>query len=116
SLLVVAAMVPMMGQVFPGERWTYNKDNVSENWDVEGLKEFHQYIIDSTHVTGLVIIHKGEIVHQYGDVVENSYIASCRKSVLAMLYGKYVEDGTIDLDKTIGDLKIDDVDGILPQE
>lgn len=33
-----------------------------------------------------------------------------------MLYGKYVENGQIDLDKTIADLDIDDVEGILPRE
>ena len=48
--------------------------------------------------------------------MENSYIASCRKSVLSMLYGQYVEDGTIDLNKTVADLGIDDVEGLLPRE
>ena len=33
-----------------------------------------------------------------------------------MLYGEHVENETIDLSETIGDLKIDDVEGILPIE
>jgi len=33
-----------------------------------------------------------------------------------MMYGKYVENGTIDLDKTIGELGVDDLQGLLPIE
>lgn len=106
----------MFSQTFPGEKWHYNKEVSKDDWQVDQFKDYRKYIIDSTKVTGLVIIHKGEMIFQYGDIVENSYIASCRKSVLAMLYGKYVEDGTIDLNKTINELGIDDVDGLLPEE
>ena len=106
----------IIGQTFPNETWEYNIDKDSKDWDYDALKVFNNYIIDSTMLTGLVIIHKGKIVFEYGDIVENSYIASCRKSILSILYGKYVEDKTIDLNKTIKQLGIDDVDGILPEE
>ncbi len=43
-------------------------------------------------------------------------VFSVRKSVLAMLYGKHVADGTVDLDKTLSDVGIDDVEGLLPIE
>ena len=33
-----------------------------------------------------------------------------------MLYGKYVNNGTIDLQTTIGELEIDEKDGLLPKE
>jgi len=33
-----------------------------------------------------------------------------------MMYGKYVDDGTIDLSTTIGELGIDEKDGLLPKE
>ena len=66
--------------------------------------------------TGLMIIVHGRVAFQYGDVEEVSYIASCRKSVLSMMYGNYVESGKIDLRQTVGDLKIDDVGGLLPIE
>ena len=45
----------------------------------------------------------GKIAYQYGDTRTLSYLASSRKSVLSMLYGKYVSNGTIDLGKTVGD-------------
>ncbi len=116
SFLLVTFVSIASAQVFPTDEWAYNENPESDGWNLEKLRELRDYIIDSTRVTGLVIVHKGQIVFSYGDLDENSYIASCRKSVLAMLYGKYVEDGTIDLDKTIEQLGIDDVDGILPRE
>jgi CubicO group peptidase (beta-lactamase class C family) len=45
-----------------------------------------------------------------------SYVASVRKSILAMMFGTYVESGRIRLDATLADLGIDDRDGLLPAE
>ena len=66
--------------------------------------------------TGLMVIVGGKEMYAYGDVEQISYIASCRKSVLSMLYGKYVRSGTIKLDETVGGLGIDDLGGLLPSE
>ena len=106
----------IIAQVFPQNNWVYHQKPSADGWNPEKIRKFRRYIIDSTKITGLVIAHKGKIVFDYGDIEENSYIASCRKSVLAMLYGKYVENGTINLDKTIEELGITDVKGILPIE
>ncbi len=104
----------LSAQVFPDPDWESHPE--PEGWNAEKLRQYRQYIRDSSVVTGLMVVQNGKIVLEYGDLQENSYIASCRKSVLAMLYGPYVEDGTIDLNKTVGDLKLDDVQGILPVE
>ena len=61
-------------------------------------------------------IQSGKIIYDYGDTHEISYIASVRKSLLSMLYGNYVENGKIDLDKTLEELKIDDVGELLDIE
>lgn len=74
------------------------------------------YIKDKSVTTGMIVLHQGRKVFEYGDLEKISYIASCRKSVLSMLYGPYVEDGTIDLQTTIGELGIDEKDGLLPKE
>ena len=58
----------------------------------------------------------GRALYEYGDLTTVSYLASVRKSVLAMLFGKYVANGTIKLNKTLADLKIDDIGGLLPIE
>jgi len=103
-------------QIYPGKNWSRNENPSLSGWEDSERSKFNRYLVDSTNITGLVIIHKGQEVFEYGDVEENSYIASCRKSVLALLFGKYVENGAIDLDKTLGELKINDVTELLPIE
>ena len=106
----------LVAQQFPQSNWQYNLHPENNNWDTARLKNLRKFVIDSTQVTGMMIIYKGSVVFEYGDVVENSYIASCRKSILAMLYGKYVQSGKINLNTTLNNLNIDDVDGLLPIE
>ena len=64
----------------------------------------------------MVAIVGGRQLFEYGDVKRLSYLASVRKSILAMLYGKYVENGTIPLGKTLRDLEMTDVGGLMPEE
>jgi CubicO group peptidase (beta-lactamase class C family) len=66
--------------------------------------------------TSFVAVVDGRILVDYGDATHLSYIASVRKSVLAMLYGNYVDRGVVRLDKTLKDLKITDVGGLSDQE
>ncbi len=106
----------IIAQVFPGQSWSYNEDPESDGWNLNEMDEFKQYISDSTYITGFLIIHKGQIVFEYGNIEENSYIASCRKSVLSILYGKHVENGDINLDETLNELGIQDVKELLPIE
>ncbi len=80
------------------------------------LEEITQYLKLNSETTGMLVLHDGKVVYEYGNIEEVSYNASCRKSILSMLYGKYVENGTIDLNQTIGDIGIDEKDELLPQE
>lgn len=103
-------------QIYPDKIWSRNETPSLSGWEDIERTIFTNYLIDSTHVTGLVIVHKGQIVYEYGDIKENSYIASCRKSILAMLFGKHIESGKINLNKTLKELHIDDVSKLLPIE
>ena len=86
-------------------------------FDAQQLSRICSFIKDrDMGTTGLMVVVGGEVIYEFGDVEEVSYIASCRKSILSMLYGKYVRNGTIDLTETVGDLRIDDVGGLLPVE
>ncbi len=107
-LFNVVAFAQNPSPVFPTENWEYDKCNA-----IAGIRPF---IIDSMNTTGLMIVYQGKVIFSYGDVKEQSYIASCRKSILAMLYGIYVDKGLIDLQKTMEELGIDDVQGLLPLE
>jgi len=103
-------------QEYPGREWAKVEKPSDAGWDAAELAKLHDYIVKSTHITGFVVVYRGRIVFQYGDTAENSYIASCRKSVLAMLYGKYVNSGKIRLNKTLAEMGMDDVGGLLPVE
>ncbi|MFA5713885.1 MAG: serine hydrolase [Bacteroidales bacterium] len=78
--------------------------------------EIESFIAANMTTTGLVVVVGGEIIYQYGNLTQLSYLASCRKSILAMLMGNYVENGTIELSLTVGQMGMDDVGGLLPIE
>jgi CubicO group peptidase (beta-lactamase class C family) len=103
-------------QTYPDSVWQEITDLATSGWSATKLNDLKKFIIDSTHTTGMLVIQHGKILFQYGDIQEISYIASCRKSVLSILYGPFVESGKIDLQKTIEQLGLDDVGGLLPLE
>ena len=102
-LLFFAAPLPAQepaGPLFPGQEWEYLRAGELEGfgWDREQLRSLSAFLRDSSNTTGLMVIDRGRVAFDFGDVQELSYLASCRKSVLAMLYGDWVEKGVIDLD------------------
>lgn len=101
---------------FDGKALEKNANSDNTNLQKKQLDELTKYIQEKSQTTGMVVLQHGKIVYEYGDVSEVSYIASCRKSVLSMLYGKHVENGTIDLQENLASLGIDEEDGLLPQE
>ncbi|MNJ97111.1 D-alanyl-D-alanine carboxypeptidase precursor [compost metagenome] len=101
---------------YPDRTWEYLKDPSAFGWNKEKLQSLKEFIIDSANTTGMMVIQHGKVIFTYGDVKEVSYIASCRKSILSMLYGPFVEQGEIRLDQTLEQLKIKDVGGLLPIE
>lgn len=99
-----------------GPEWQ-RTDPERMGFDSQGLKRVEKLIRDrNMGTTGLMVVIGGQVIYEFGDVREVSYIASCRKSVLSMMYGKYVRNGTINLKETVGELGIDDVGGLLPTE
>ena len=108
--------IPDSTNIYPDNAWEKITDPAAYGWNTDKLKQLRNFIIDSTHTTGMLVIQKGKILFEFGDVQELSYLASCRKSVLSMLYGPFVENGTIRLNTTINQLALDDVGGLLPIE
>ena len=104
--------------VFPAETWEYvGKDDLAAyGWSPETIDKTTSFIRDESNTTGLVVVDRGRVVYQFGDIEELSYVASVRKSILSMLYGYWVENGTIDLETTLSDLGFDDIGGLLPIE
>ncbi|HLP18135.1 MAG TPA: serine hydrolase [Bacteroidota bacterium] len=103
-------------EVFPDSCWTQLEKPDTLGWNIEKLIELEQFIINRTNITGLIIINHGKMLFSFGDIQELSYIASCRKSVLSILYGPYVESGKINLEETLGELGIEDYQKLLEIE
>ncbi len=109
------AIEAAQSHVFPGKTWERIEDPAAVGYSAEGLEKVREYI-EHLDTTGLVAVVGGKILFEYGNIEELSYLASVRKSVLSILYGKYVTDGSIRLNLTLEELGIDDIGGLLPIE
>lgn len=113
--LVVSASSLSAGEItYPQQDWSID---FSHHFGVsaEELDELETYL-ESLNTQALHVSVNGEQIYAYGAISDDGYLASVRKSILAMLYGKYVADGSIDLDKTLFDLGMDDIQGLSARE
>lgn len=72
--------------------------------------------LETLPTTAFLVLDRDRVVLDHGATTAPSYLASARKSILSVLYGPAVADGTIRLGTTLGELGIDDIGGLLPQE
>lgn len=117
SLLAVWALpaLPAQQPVYPGGSWERIAEPATAGYSRAGLDSARAYLA-TIRTTGAVVAVGGRILFDYGNTTELSYLASARKSVLAMLYGNYVESGKVRLDKTLEALGIDDLGGLTREE
>jgi CubicO group peptidase (beta-lactamase class C family) len=101
--------------VYPGARWEAIADPSSAGYCRDRLGRAAASL-ETLPTTGMMVVVGGRVLVEYGDVEAVSYLASVRKSVLAMLFGNYVASGKIDLNKTLAELKIDDLGGLTASE
>jgi len=93
--------------IYPGETWQKADDPRDFGFDVKKLKIAESYA-DTIKTYAVVIVKSGVIVYEWGEVDKKDMTHSTRKSFLSALYGNYVKKGIIDLDKTIGEIGLDD--------
>jgi CubicO group peptidase (beta-lactamase class C family) len=101
--------------VFPAETWERIPEPASVGYSSAGLENVRVYL-ETLNTSAFMAVAGGKVLFEYGDLAELSYLASVRKSILAILYGKYVTDNTIRLATTLEELAIDDIGGLLPVE
>ena len=117
SLTLLLTTVSSCAQqpVFPGESWQRFESTESVGYDSGKLAEAGEYA-ETLDTTGFMVIVGGRVLYEYGNIDTLTYLASVRKSILAMLYGNYVAEGTIDLSKTLTELGMTDHGGLLEIE
>ncbi|WP_051808372.1 serine hydrolase domain-containing protein [Actinoplanes subtropicus] len=72
--------------------------------------------LEALPTTAFLVLDRGQVVFDHGATTAPGWLASARKSVLSVLYGSAVADGTIRLGATLGESGIDDIGGLLPPE
>ena len=63
-----------------------------------------------------IVVYKGKILVAWGEISYKYMCHSVRKSFLSALYGIHVDEGNIDLEKTMAELGIDDDPPLTEQE
>lgn len=94
-----------------GRYWERHASPEAAGFSREKLKTMEAALYP-LETSSMMIVKGGKVAWSYGDLDVSSYLASARKSIVSMLYGKYVENGTIRLGSTVGELGIDDI-GVL---
>ncbi len=94
------------GEVVPGAEW---QQAVPESAGYSSAKlEALRVWLKTQGTTAMMVVVQGRVIFNYGDVAHVSKVASVRKSVLDMLYGKYVMNNTIDVGKNVKELGLED--------
>ncbi len=98
----------------PGKEWEYAKPE-DHGYSSKRLGALKGYLA-TIDTTAMIVVHKGKVIFEYGEVTRQGMVTSARKSLLSLLYGKYVASGKINLDSTLEQLGVDDLGALLPSE
>ena len=82
----------------------------------EKFTEITTYLTDESQTTSMLVLENGKIVYEYGNTSEISNLSDAKISILSMLFGNYVENGTINLQETLDENNINDFIELLPIE
>jgi CubicO group peptidase (beta-lactamase class C family) len=101
--------------VYPLPSWVPIDNPESAGWSRTGLDTVRTRL-STLATTGMMAVVGGRVLLEYGDVRALSYLASVRKSVLSMLVGIAAANGTVNLDRTLAQIGIDDIGGLTAAE
>jgi hypothetical protein len=107
--LILICNLPVLakGDNYPGKHWSVAESPEAMGYSSKQLMAAREYS-NSINTSAVVIIVDGLILDQWGEVECKFMTHSLRKSALSAMFGKYVVNGTIDIDMTLGELNIDD--------
>lgn len=115
ALLAAGCDTAPEGPVFPGAGWERWATPEEGGLSSEALQQAEAQLEDMS-TSAMMVVTGGRVAFEHGDVTEVSYLASVRKSILAILYGIFHDRGAVDLDLNLEELDIDDHRGLTPQE
>lgn len=111
-----AAEWPACGRVdrFPGKEWR-TADPAHHGWDESQLAVARK-VFESQPSAAVVIVHRGRLIADWGTTTERYTAQSVRKGLVSSLVGQLVAAGKLDLDATLEEMEIDDVEPPLTTE
>ncbi|MBI1877098.1 MAG: serine hydrolase [Chloroflexi bacterium] len=101
--------------LYPGETWLQYISSEEAGYSSEQLAKVQDYC-NQIGSAALLVVHNGAILLAWGEIKRRFMCLSIRKSYLSALYGIYVGNGTVDLDKSLADLNIDDEPPLTAEE
>lgn len=105
-----AAAAPALD--WPGRRWDSVRSD-DAGWNADELRTVDAAARE-LRSDAVMIVHRGLVVHEYGDVARPLDLYSVRKSLLSVLFG--IHHARVDLRATMGELGIDDEQGLSATE
>ena len=93
--------------LYPNESWAPSVPK-DLGWSTQKLTEVARFL-QTVPEGSLMVVEKGRVIAEWGDIAKPVKLSSVRKSLLSALYGIYAHEGRIDLSMTLKQLAIDDV-------
>lgn len=114
-IIIVMAQEEAPQEIHYHSSWEQFREPEEAGWSSDKLMEARNYYHE-LNSTSALLIYDGKVVFAWGDVTKNTRAHSIRKSFLNALYGIYIEKGLIDLQDTMDDLEITDINELTVQE
>lgn len=106
--LVLPPVEAATPKLTPGTTWQRWADPNGLGWDTARLEQARRLWAGNSGTSAVVIVHRGAVVDQWGDVTAKGDVRSIRKSLLSGLWAGAVSSGALSLDTTLGQLGVTD--------
>ncbi len=100
---------------FPGKTWQKFSTPEEAGWSSEKIAVARN-LSEAIGSAAVMIVYDGVVLAEWGEVERRFMCHSVRKSILSALYGIAVERGQINLEESIGALRIDDDSALTTEE
>lgn len=107
GMLIFASCSISTKQSYPAQTWNKVKSPEALGWSSEKLKLARQYSESIGSAAVMIVVH-GEILDEWGETTRTIDVRSLMKPFMNALYGIAVQEGKINIQSTLAELKIDD--------
>lgn len=91
----------------PDETWQSYSTPEQAGFSSQRLQDAMAFA-DSIGSAAVFVVYRGAVLVDWGETSRRFKCHSMRKSLLSALYGIYIDNGTIDVNATLGELGVDD--------